>query len=160
MSIPDNQVSVAFIDQDFEIPDLDEEDLFKEVLNERARLTARVVNQKENGLYPLIEVLNGQEWFSSDPQVFRDGFRTVIETGVLTTGANPIPHGLTITNFKFTNIFGFITDGTLHVPIVNGDGGTGDSINVTIDASDINITITAGYNLFSGDVTLEYVKTL
>ncbi len=160
MSSPDLLASVAFLDQDFEIPDFDDEPLFKEVLNERARLTATVLSQKENGLYNLFEVVNGQQWFSSDPQILRDGFRTVYETGTLNTGANSIPHGLIITTFKFTHVFGFITDGTNHIPIVNGDGGTGDSINVNIDGTNIVITITAGYNNFSGDITLEYVKTL
>ncbi|KKN33418.1 hypothetical protein LCGC14_0803850 [marine sediment metagenome] len=139
----------------------DDSKLFHEVINLRERDTATILNQKENAVYALVELLSSQVWFpgTTSPNE-RPGFRTTYETGVLTTGSNLIAHGLTITTFLFTDTFGFINDGTNHVPITNGDGGTGDSINVNIDPTNIDINITAGYNNFSGQITLEYVKTL
>lgn len=149
---------IGILPPDIYIP-TDDPEIFREVINERERETGIILNQKENGVYPLVEVQTSQLWFSSDPQIDREGFRRVYETGTLTTGANTIAHGLTITNFTFTHIFGTITDGTSHVPIPNGDGGTGDSANILINGTNIVITITAGYNNFSGLVVLEYVKT-
>ncbi len=149
---------IGILSPDIYFP-VEDTEIFREVLNERERETGVILNQKENGVYPLVEVQTSQLWFDSDPQKDREGFRTVYETGTLTTGANNIPHGLTITTFTFTHIFGVITDGTDHVPIPNGDGGTGDSANILIDGTNIVITITAGYNNYSGHIVLEYVKT-
>ena len=149
---------VGILPPDIYIP-TDDPDLFHEVINERERETGIILNQKENGVYPLVEVITSQLWFSSDAQKDREGFRTVYEIGTLSTGANNIAHGLTITNFTFTNIFGVITDGIDHVPLPNGDGGVGDSANILIDGTNIVLTITAGYNNFSGQIVLEYVKT-
>lgn len=153
------QTRIGILPVDIYIP-TDDKEIFHEVINERERDTATVVNQKENGIYPLQEVLNGQQWFTSDPSKFRGGFRHVYETGVLALGANNIPHNLTITNFTFTNVFGVITDGTSHIVLPNGNGGTGDSSNILIDGTNIVISITAGYVGFSGHITLEYVKEL
>jgi len=150
---------VGILPPDIYLPDLDEPELFHEVMNERERETGIILNQKENGVYPLVEVLTSQLWFKSDdPQKNREGFRTVYETGTLSTGSNTIAHGLVNTTFTFTHIDGVITDGTSHVPIPNGDGGAGDSANLLVDSTNIVVNITAGYNNFSGHVTLDYVK--
>ena len=150
---------VGILPPDIYLPKLDDPELFHEVINERERETGVILNQKENGVYPLMEVLTSQLWFKSDdPQRDRDGFRTVYETGTLSTGSNTIAHGLEPSTFTFTNMFGVITDGTNHVPLPNGDGGTTDSSNILVNATDIVINITAGYNNYSGQIVLEYVK--
>lgn len=149
---------IGILSPDIYFP-VEDPDLFQEVLNERERETGVILGQKENGVYPLVEVQTSQLWFDADAQKDREGFRTVYETGTLTTGVNNIPHGLSSTNFTFTNWFGIITNGTRRVKIPNGDGGTGDSINMEVDNTNIVISITAGYNNFSGQVDLEYVKT-
>ncbi len=154
------RASVGILPPEVFLPSLEEPELFHEVINESLRTISITIGQKENGIYPLTEVLNGQQWFTTTPGTFRGGFRTVYQTGTLFTGPNTIAHGLTITNFTFTSISGIITDGTSHVPLPNGDGGAGDSSNILIDATDIVINITALYNNFSGHVTLDYVKTL
>lgn len=134
--------------------------IFHEVINDRERQTGIIMAQKENAVYALTEVLTSQSWFPTTPtDPERAGFRKAFETGTLSTGANNIPHGLTPTNFTFTHIFGGITDGTIHVPIPNGDGGTGDSVNIQVDATNIIITLTAGYNGFSGVIVLDYLKS-
>ncbi len=160
MSTTLNSARIGILPPDIYLPSLEDPELFHEVINDRARETAITINQKENGIYPLVEVLNGQQWFTTTPGTFRGGFRTVYQTGILTTGANTIAHGLTITNFTFTYISGIITDGTSHVPLPNGSGGAGDSSNILIDPVNIVINITALYNNFAGHVTLDYVKTL
>lgn len=117
-------------------------------------------NQKDIGVYETdVELQNGQQFSGADNQTKRDGFRKVIETGTLTTGANAIAHGITFpaTNtFHFTRIYGVIEDAsppTLYVPIPD------DVTNVTVDTTNINITIPVAYNNFFGQVVLEYVKT-
>lgn len=153
-----NRTRIGLLPPDIYIP-TDTPELFHEVINERERETGIIMNQKEDGIYALEETLSSQTWFSSSPQVERSGFRRVFQTGVLAAGANLIPHGMTINGYTLTRIFGVISDGTVHVPVPNGDGGTGESINIQVDATDITVTITAGYNGFTGNVVLEYVKT-
>lgn len=118
-------------------------------------------NKKDISLYEAdIELPNGQLFFATTSpfQEKRPGFRKVIETGVLATGANAIAHGITFpaTNtFHFTRIYGVIEDATpptLYVPIPDN------VTNVTVDTTNINITIPAGYNGYFGIVVLEYVK--
>lgn len=151
--------AVGNLPPDIYLPPLSEASLFHEVMNERERDTGTIMNQKENGVYPLIEVQTSQTWFTvGNPQKDREGFRTVYIIPSLSTGANTIAHGLVPATFTFTNIFGVITDGTSHVPLPNGDGGSGASANVLVNATDIVITITADYNDFIGQIVLEYVK--
>lgn len=117
------------------------------------------INKKDIAIYEAdVEIQNGQQFFGSTPQVKRDGFRKVLQTGTLATGANTVAHGITFpaTNtYHFTRIYGVIEDLTvpLWVPIPNN------GVTVTVDATNVNITIPAAYNNYSGIVVLEYVKT-
>lgn len=115
-------------------------------------------NVKEIGQYEVdLELLNGQQYFGSDPQTKRFVYRKVLQTGVLATGANNIAHNITFptpNTFHFTRIYGVIEDVTIpqYIPIPD------DVTNVSVGGVNVTITIPVAYNGFSGTVVLEYVK--
>lgn len=151
-------------------PFLTEYEIFPEIKEEPKQFLIKIstvcqniafrVNKRDIGIYEAdLEVQNGQQFFGSTPQVKRDGFRKVLQTGTLSTGANTVAHGITFpipNTFHFTRIYGVLEDATpptLYVPIPD------DVTKVTVNPTNINITIPAGYNGFSGIMVLEYVKT-
>ena len=148
---------VGILSPDIYLP-TDDPILFQEVINERERETGLIMNQKENAVYALVEVQTSQVWFSADPQVGRNGFRTVYETGVLSNGNNFIAHGLDTTTLTFTHMYGAITDGTNSAPIPNPSVGSGMAARIEIDPTNILIDINAGFGTWSGHVVLEYVR--
>lgn len=117
------------------------------------------INLKDIAQYETdLEILNGQQFSGIDPQTKRFAFRTTLSTGILATGANNVPHGITFpvpNTFHFTRIYGVIEDTTvpLYVPIPN------DNVHLEVNATNAVITIPAAYNGYSGIVVLEYVKT-
>ena len=122
---------------------------------------AQSLSYKTTGLYVEEETLTYQKFIptetptESQSEEFRSIFRTVVQTGTLATGANTVAHGLTPTaTWHFVKIYGVIenTATPLWVPIPN------DTILVTVDGTNINITIPAAYNNYDGRVVLEYVK--
>lgn len=116
------------------------------------------VNKKDVGIYEAdIEIPNGQQFFGNTPQIKRDGFRKVLQTGALSTGANTVAHNIsfpTPNTYHFTRIYGVIEDLTVPewVPIPNN------AVTVTVDGTNVNINIPVAYNGYSGIVVLEYVK--
>lgn len=122
---------------------------------------AAAINSKDFGLYITTEVETAQQFIPSATTqgsnvAYRDVFRTVVVTGALATGANTVAHGLAAPlTWHFTRIYGVIEDPATPtwVPIPNG------SVEVTVDGTNININIPAGYNGYGGQVVLEYVKT-
>lgn len=122
---------------------------------------ANSLNVKDSGYNVQTETITGQLWLPNytNPGAanvrFRPAFRTVVPFTGLVTGANTVPHGLTLARtWHFTRIDGVIenTATPLYVPIPNMD------VQVTLDATNINITIPAGYNGYNGRVVLEYLK--
>lgn len=117
------------------------------------------MNKKDIAIYEAgIEVPNGQQFFGANPQTKRDGFRKVLQTGTLSTGANTVAHNITFptpNTYHFTRIYGVIEDLTVPewVPIPNN------AVTVTVDATNVNINIPGAYNGYGGIVVLEYVKT-
>lgn len=116
------------------------------------------INVKDIAQYETdVELLNGQQFSGTTPQVKRFAYRKVLSTGTLSTGANTVAHGInfpTPNTFHFTRIYGVIENTTtpLYVPIPNSD------TLVTVDGTNVNITIPAAYNGFSGRAILEYLK--
>jgi hypothetical protein len=115
-------------DQQFLPPNIDlpnpkeEPDLFYEVINERERNTASIVNSKQNGNYSTQEQLSCQFWFkvptgSTEP-LQRLGFRKVINFGALpNAGTKSVAHGITVTAAtSITHIYGAATNPTATDP--------------------------------------------
>lgn len=118
-------------------------------------------NKKENSIYENgVEIQNGQLYFgtnAANPELKRSGFRKTLLTGTLATGANTIAHGITFptpNTYRIVSYKGGIWDLTavIYVPLPNGD------ITITVDTTNVNITIPAAYNGYDGYFTLEYLK--
>ncbi len=85
--------------------------LFKEILSSRERMTASILNIKENAQYEKRELITGQQWFSASTggaiktnYSFRDTYDLVSLNG------GPIPPGVTTINIP--------TDPAVNTPIV------------------------------------------
>jgi hypothetical protein len=85
---------MAFLQQEFFLPE-GEEDV-KVAISDRENRTASALNVREIGQYELVEVLNGQTWFSNRQQLTgqsqkaRYGYRTTFNLVALLESAIPI----------------------------------------------------------------------
>jgi len=116
---------------------------------------ARLLNRKDTAQYEKVEVQCNGQYFSGNPNTKRFVFRKVVELGTLSTGVNTVAHGITTNpDFVFTHVYGSIYNQAtpLWVPIPN------DGILVTVDGTNVNITIPAAYNFYSGLIVLEFIK--
>jgi hypothetical protein len=85
----------AYLPPEQDFPE--DEDLFREILAERERLTATILNVKENAQYEKVELLSGQQWFSQTVDmaiVTSYIFRLTFDLVALNGGV-PIPPGIT-----------------------------------------------------------------
>src|ERR1700752_305593 len=136
----------------YDVGDLNEETL-KQLVVQLTQFTnniAIILNQKDTGIYPLQQIVNGQTFFpnpalsSTTPQTPepRQVYRQVFLTGPLpNTGILLIPHNIPITNiYSFTRIYGTASDqvGFNYIPLpeafVNGN-----IVDLAVDA--VNIII-------------------
>jgi len=91
---PDSVFPYLPPEQDFP----DESELFREILSERERLTATIINIKENAQYEKLELLSGQQWFTSQVDnaiISNYVYRLTFDLVALNSGI-PIPVGVTI----------------------------------------------------------------
>lgn len=79
----------SFLPIEFDIPP--DQNLMRELISKRERLTASILNVKQNGQYELLELLSAQQWFSTGgataPNKPRYGFRQVYSFGAIAPGA-------------------------------------------------------------------------
>lgn len=153
----------SFLAEEYIIPPLGEERNAR--LREYFNSLSSAVNRRDIGIYVTQETVCGQVWLptantaltsgASTNLVYRQVIRKVVETGTVTTGANAVAHNVAVTaTTHFTRVYGVIENpGTLYVPVPN------DTVLVTVDATNINLTIPVAYNNFTGQVVLEWVAT-
>lgn len=125
---------------------------------------ANAVNVKTNGIFELVETLTAEQFFGTgtDTQKKRYPFRKVFSFGAIAAGASltpPILHGITGITL-FTRIYGTcITDQPDYRPIPHASVTANANIEVTVNATNININNGAGGpNITSGIIVLEYLK--
>lgn len=120
------------------------------------------LNVREISIYPTTEVQNGQQWFTTNPQVYRFGFRKVFSVGAIAAGAtSTTAHGLTGNPLVFTYIGGTaITDAVDQRPIPYASAtAVNTQIQILCDGTNIKITNgAAAPNITSAIVILEYLK--
>lgn len=147
----------------------EEDELFKELISKRERLTASILNIKENANYEKEELLTAQTWFDPNPatlnapQKQRYSFRTVLDLVQLNAGApiplgpSAFPHGITgiITP---TRIFGTATSaGPVYLPLPFA-GAAGNNIEIFFDNVNVHINNNFGATLTQCYVVFEYLK--
>lgn len=118
------------------------------------------LNKREIASYDPVELQTGQDWFSSNSRGRRQSFRKVIEFPTVTgTATTSVAHNLgPLTNITFTEI-----RGTLNLPgtplFAAMPQGAPDEASITIDANNVNITLSNNtYNGAYGIVVLEYLR--
>lgn len=156
----------TYLPLEFDAP---EDDIGKAEMNaDRHRLTANIVNVKENGTYETNEVLTAQQWFSVESPgtaiKTRYTFRTVVNFGALPNATTKSKaHGISVTpGTIFTKILATATypgNRAVNVPYVNVTTPT-DGIELWVDATNVNIrTTTANWVAYTTVyVVLEYIK--
>ncbi len=173
---PSNALS-SYLPVDFDLPR--EQGGMHDFVNKRERLTATILNIKENGNYENSELLTAQQWFSTQAagvtRQTRYSFRKVIDFGALPNNAvKSVAHGLTLddgvnpSTWFFTKINGTAFDPTQGAEkAICIDGAYYDlvagvitgPINLYVDQTNVNITTTSNRTNFTRCyVTLEYLK--
>lgn len=157
----------SFLPIEFDIPS--DDDLARELISKRERLTATIVNVKQNGQYELLELLSAQQWFStgiaSAPNKPRYGFRQVYSFGAIAPGATllipttiPVIAGQTL---FFTLIRGSCVTNVPDFRPIPYSSATAVNQQIEIKVDTVNITIINGAGapaIVSGIVVLEYLK--
>lgn len=159
----------SFLPVEFDMPE--NPDNQRKYINERQRLTASILNTKANGNYQKVELLNGEQWFTTVTQgqaIPKYGFRYTFDLVEL-WGA-PIPPGATPINLSLLanpiQIQGIINplpshgSATIAGPIYVF---TGTDFNVTFDntvpaAQIITVTNNTGVNLTQCFWVFQYLK--
>jgi hypothetical protein len=141
----------------------------RQTIVEMNRKISTCLNSREIGFCLLEETLSGKQLFldvqptTGTTQQFRDVFRTMVNFGPLpASGTVSKPHGIDFTdNNVFVVISATATDpiGFTAIPIPFSSVTTGQNIQITVDAVNVNITTTYNYsNYTTCIVTLEYTK--
>lgn len=124
------------------------------------------INSLDSGRYPLIEIINNQQWFNPKPtslnDTYREDYRTTVNFGALpNTTIKSVPHGITVTNtLSWTKIYATATDpvGLTGIPIPYVDL-SGNDIQINVDQTNINISTSSDYSNYTiCYIVLEYLK--
>jgi hypothetical protein len=147
-----------------------DEQFFRQLIAERERLTASILNIKEIAQYELQELLSGKQYFSTQaaslPRINRYGFRTTIDLVALNGG--PIGAGATNLVLTTTTIPPAINGATIPLPSW-GSATTATGVFIFINdpqvfvrftpsTQTITITNNFGSNLNQCYFVLEYLK--
>lgn len=119
-----------------------------------------VNDKKRSDQYLLFEDITNDNWVVTDPSIQdpQPIFRKTFATGVLAAGANTIAHGIT----NFTTLVDHrisVTDGTTSRMLGYANPTAANSAAVDVDATNVTITLGAGFGAnYSGYITLYYTK--
>lgn len=70
--------------------------IFREILSQRERITATILNIKENAQYEKRELLTGQQWFSAENNgAIKTNYTYRITCDLVAMNGGPIPIGVT-----------------------------------------------------------------
>ncbi len=132
-------------------------------LDEAYKKVARKVNNKERALYPLLEIINDQQFFTSgNPQKYRSVFRKVFEVGAIAAGATLNTAHNIDTIGTITRLYGMaLTAVPDERPMPFADV-TLVTNQILLARNGVNIVIVNGAtapNITSGIVVIEYTKT-
>ncbi len=154
----------SYLPPEFDLP-LDPKQA-NDFISKRERLTASILNIKENGQFEKIELLNGQQWFNvsgpTDTKRTRYAYRYVMDLvdkngGPITAGTHSYTHGLTGITVP-VHIYGTATTATpIYLPLPF-TSVAGNDIEISIDNTNININNQFGSNLTQCYVVFEYLK--
>lgn len=125
---------------------------------------ALALNLKESALYPLTQFVNGQQYFSTNPDNPNDTrsvFRLTVNIGALPAGVTTVAHGLVPqSTWTFTHIYGAATEIMVgnYYPLPFASAGGAANIELRVDNTNVVITNNSGVNFDRCYVVLEWVK--
>lgn len=129
----------------------------RDFLVEHLKKISNAVNIREIGWLLDEELLCGKQFIpgtSNDSQQFRSVLRKVVNCGALISGVNTIVHGITFnSNFTLIDLWVSATNSVTLQAITMSDPQ-----NVTMDATNINITSPGAYD--RSYAILEYIQEL
>lgn len=133
----------------------------REFLQEQIKRISSVVNTKGGALYIPVEQASFQKYFTSrDSNVFRDGYRMVVDFGPLpASGDKRVPHNIKFNkNFALTDLYAAATDPVnlsyIIIPYVASN-----PIKIELDAHDVIISVTSDRSSYTiCYVVIEYLK--
>ena len=136
-----------------------------EALTSHLRRIANAVNNREVGWVVDTEIDTGKRFIAASGSTeYRTIFRKAIDTGTLPNNTtSSIAHGLTVdANFTLIEIYGGGTDPIAFTSIpLNYVSSAGSSIEVNMDASNINIVTTGNYSAYTRSfVVIEYMREI
>ena len=160
----------SYLPTEFDMPP--DDGIMREIITQRERLTASILNLKENANYEKREILSAQQWFMTtaptvnSPDKKRYGYRTTIDLVALNGG--PIGAGATTLTLTSSTIPPAIMGYTIPLPS-HGSATAADGTSIFLNdpavyvrfvASSNQITITNSYgaNLTQCYFSLEYLK--
>lgn len=155
----------AYLPIEFDLPSDDK--LSRELIAKRERITASIINVKENGQYEKTEILSGQQWFSTSTagtaKKTRYGYRKVFDLIALNNGNN-IPAGLSSFAHNITGItiplriFGTcMVAGPKYMPLPYASASNA-NIEIFFDSNNVNINNNFGSSLTMCYITIDYTK--
>ena len=158
--LPTNSLT-SYVPSDIILPE-DPEELRQE-LNDVLKKIINALNDKDIAHYNSIESVNGQKWLdTTDPQVFKNAFRKVIDFGALPNAATKtVAHGITWNpNTVFTRIYGTATrPSTVSIPIPYSSSVLAQNILLSVSTANVTITTAANFSVYSTCyVVLEYLQ--
>ena len=127
---------------------------------------ADAINAREIGWYLDIETDTGKKFIpvtnAASSEVYRTVFRKVIDVGTLpNAGTTTTAHGISFgTNFCLLNLYGGATDpSTNAVPLPYASTTAANSIQVSMDTTNINITTSIDYSGYTCSyIVIEYLQ--
>lgn len=148
--------------------------LYREILANRERLTATILNIKENAQYEKRELLTAQQWFSSVQNgAIKTSYTLRLTFDLVALNGGPIGAGATVLTLTTTTQPPLITVPTAIQP-VHGFGAAFNGTawffindplvfvrtnNWTSVLQQLNITNNTGANLTIATFVMEYIKT-
>lgn len=119
-------------------------------------------DKKRRSQYLLQEDITNDIWVQSpaDSQNAPNPiFTLTLPTGVLSAGANVIPHGI-VTIATLVNIRAMVTNGTNQRLIPYANPTAANSAAIDVDATNVTITLGAGFGAnYEGYIIMDYTKS-
>ncbi len=154
----------SYLTVNFDLPV--DDNIARDLLVKRERLTAQLLNIKESGQFETRELINAQQWFSVEaspnPQKPRYGYRLVFNRGAIAAGASDtFAHNITgITTF--TRIYGTAITATPDFRPIPYSSATAVNLQIEVRCTSTQCIVTNGAAapaITSYYLVIEYLKT-
>lgn len=157
MSFAPPNSDANFVDPSLYLPEDDKQS--KNLLRDRHFDSATAINNREISLYPLTEIICGNQIFTSNPQKYRGCFRKTFQLPATVAGATATINHEISGAVLYLRIFGTATTASDFRPIPHASNIANTNIEIRVTSTQISvINGTASPNITGGIIVLEYTK--